>query len=51
MQALLRDAKPGRLEDLTALNALYRPGPMDLIPSYVARKHGREEVSYPHPPG
>ena len=49
MQALLRDAKPGRLEDLTALNALYRPGPMDLIPSYVARKHGREEVSYPHP--
>jgi len=34
---------PTRLEDLIALNALYRPGPMDLIPSFVARKHGRED--------
>jgi DNA polymerase-3 subunit alpha len=41
MQGMLRDAKPSRLEDLIALNALYRPGPMDLIPSFVARKHGR----------
>jgi DNA polymerase-3 subunit alpha len=49
MQGMLRDAKPTRLEDLIALNALYRPGPMDLIPSFVARKQGREEVIYPHP--
>ena len=49
MQGMLRDAKPTRLEDLIALNALYRPGPMDLIPSFVARKHGREQVEYPHP--
>ncbi len=49
MQGMLRDAKPSRLEDLIALNALYRPGPMDLIPSFVARKHGREVVEYPHP--
>ncbi len=49
MQRMLRDAKPSRLEDLIALNALYRPGPMDLIPSFVARKHGREVVEYPHP--
>ncbi len=49
MQGMLRDARPTRLEDLIALNALYRPGPMDLIPSFVARKHGREEVQYPHP--
>ncbi|XHS78093.1 DNA polymerase III subunit alpha [Burkholderiaceae bacterium UC74_6] len=49
MQKMLRDAKPSRLEDLIALNALYRPGPMDLIPTFVARKHGRERVEYPHP--
>ncbi|WP_439518451.1 DNA polymerase III subunit alpha [Hydrogenophaga sp.] len=49
MQGMLRDAKPSRLEDLIALNALYRPGPMDLIPSFVNRKHGREPVEYPHP--
>ena len=49
MQGMLRDARPTRLEDLIALNALYRPGPMDLIPSFVARKHGREAVVYPHP--
>lgn len=49
MQGMLRDARPTRLEDLIALNALYRPGPMDLIPSFVARKHGREEIEYPHP--
>ncbi|MBM3362056.1 MAG: DNA polymerase III subunit alpha [Betaproteobacteria bacterium] len=49
MQRMLRDAKPTRLEDLIALNALYRPGPMELIPSFVARKHGREPVQYPHP--
>ena len=49
MQGMLRDARPTRLEDLIALNALYRPGPMALIPSFVARQHGREKVEYPHP--
>ena len=49
MQRMLKDARPTRLEDLIALNALYRPGPMDLIPSFVARKHGREVIEYPHP--
>jgi DNA polymerase-3 subunit alpha len=49
MQGMLKDARPSRLEDLIALNALYRPGPMDLSPSFVARKHGREVVEYPHP--
>ncbi len=49
MQRMLKDARPTRLEDLIALNALYRPGPMDLIPSFVARKHGREDIEYPHP--
>ncbi len=49
MQGMLKDALPTRLEDLIALNALYRPGPMDLIPTFVARKHGREPVEYPHP--
>ena len=49
MQGMLRDARPTRLEDLIALNALYRPGPMDLIPTFVARKNGREPVEYPHP--
>ncbi|HZV92222.1 MAG TPA: DNA polymerase III subunit alpha, partial [Caldimonas sp.] len=49
MQRMLRDARPSRLEDLIALNAMFRPGPMENIPSFCARKHGREEVSYPHP--
>ncbi|MDO8441714.1 MAG: DNA polymerase III subunit alpha, partial [Polaromonas sp.] len=49
MQGMLRDAKPNRLEDLIAMNALYRPGPMDLIPTYIARKSGREDVVYPDP--
>ena len=49
MVGMLRDAKPTRLEDLIALNAMYRPGPMENIPSFCARKHGREEISYPHP--
>lgn len=46
MRSLLKQAKPDRLEDLVALNALYRPGPMDLIPSFIARKFGREKVEY-----
>ena len=49
MQRMLRDAKPSVFEDVIALVALYRPGPMDLIPSFCARKHGREPVEYPHP--
>ena len=49
MQGMLRDAKPSLFEDIIALVALYRPGPMDLIPSFCARKHGKEAVSYPHP--
>ena len=49
MQRMLRDAKPDRLEDLIAMNALYRPGPMDLIPSYIARKQGKEVPDYPDP--
>lgn len=44
MQKHLRDLKPTDIEDLIAMNALYRPGPMDNIPKYVARKHGREPV-------
>lgn len=49
MQRMLKDAKPSVFEDIIALVALYRPGPMDLIPTFCARKHGREEVEYPHP--
>ncbi len=49
MRELLKRAKPDRLEDLIALNALYRPGPMDLIPEYVDRKQGRQKVEYLHP--
>ncbi len=49
MQGMLRDAKPSRLEDLIALNAMFRPGPMENIPSFCARKHGREAIEYPHP--
>ncbi|TKC83208.1 DNA polymerase III subunit alpha [Trinickia terrae] len=47
MQGMLKDAQPDRFEDIIALVALYRPGPMDLIPSFCARKHGREQVEYP----
>jgi DNA polymerase-3 subunit alpha len=49
MQGMLKDAQPDRFEDIIALVALYRPGPMDLIPSFCARKHGREMVEYPDP--
>ncbi|MEP6610147.1 MAG: DNA polymerase III subunit alpha, partial [Burkholderiaceae bacterium] len=49
MRELLKRARPDRLEDLIALNALYRPGPMDLIPEYVDRKLGRHKVEYLHP--
>jgi DNA polymerase-3 subunit alpha len=49
MREWLRKLKPTGLDDLIAMNALYRPGPMDLIPNYVDRKHRREPVEYPHP--
>jgi DNA polymerase-3 subunit alpha len=49
MKKWLRLLQPNRFEDLVAMNALYRPGPMDYIPNYVNRKHGREEIIYDHP--
>ena len=48
MQGMLKDARPDRLEDIIALVALYRPGPMDLIPDFCRRKHG-ERFDYPDP--
>ncbi|ODT72626.1 MAG: DNA polymerase III subunit alpha [Pelagibacterium sp. SCN 63-23] len=49
MRRALMELKPDRIEDLIAMNALYRPGPMDNIPSFINRKHGTEPVVYPHP--
>ena len=49
MRNLLMAMKPDRLEDLIAANALYRPGPMELIPDYNARKHGQQHVPKAHP--
>lgn len=49
MKRNLKDLKPTELEDLIAMVSLFRPGPMDLIPSYIARKHGKEKVTYVHP--
>ncbi|WP_291402819.1 DNA polymerase III subunit alpha [Daejeonella sp.] len=46
MQMYLRDLKPDKFEDLIAMNALYRPGPIEYIPKFISRKHGREEVTY-----
>lgn len=49
MQNYLRQLSPTKFEDLIAMNALYRPGPMDNIPSFIARKKGEEEITYPIP--
>ena len=49
MQKFLKQVKPSNIEDLVALNALYRPGPMDNIPQYVKCKHGKQKITYPHP--
>jgi DNA polymerase-3 subunit alpha len=49
MRELLKRALPDRFEDLIALGALFRPGPMDLIPDYIERKHGRQSVEYADP--
>lgn len=46
MREYLRKLKPNRIEDLVAMNALYRPGPMDNIPSFIDRKHGKEPIVY-----
>jgi DNA polymerase-3 subunit alpha len=49
MQQHLRNLQPTKFEDLIAMNALYRPGPMQYIPSFINRKHGREEIQYDFP--
>jgi len=49
MQNVLKRAKPSSIEDLIALNALYRPGPMDNIPKFIDSKNGRQAISYPDP--
>ncbi len=49
MQSILKRAKPGSIEDLIALNALYRPGPMDYIDQFIDSKNGRMAITYPHP--
>jgi len=49
MRQTIRELKPDRVEDIMALVAMYRPGFMSQISSFIARKHGREKVTYPHP--
>ena len=49
MQKYLRELQPSKFEDLIAMNALYRPGPMDYIPQFIARKHGEEKIEYDIP--
>jgi DNA polymerase-3 subunit alpha len=49
MQKYLKELQPSKFEDLIAMNALYRPGPMDYIPSFIARKQGKEEIQYDLP--
>ena len=49
MRQWLQKLKPTDIEDLIAMNALYRPGPMQFIPNFIDRKHGRESIEYPHP--
>lgn len=49
MKKHLRELKPERFEDLIAMNALYRPGPMEYIPSFIRRKHGEEDIAYDIP--
>lgn len=49
MKKYLKDLKPSKFEDLIAMNALYRPGPMEYIPSFVKRKHGHEDIDYDLP--
>ena len=49
MQKYLRELQPSTFEDLIAMNALYRPGPMEYIPDFIARKHGRSPIVYDIP--
>jgi DNA polymerase-3 subunit alpha len=49
MKRYLRELKPNRFEDLIAMNALYRPGPMEYIPKFIRRKHGQEKIEYTLP--
>ena len=49
MQKYLKELQPTQFEDLIAMNALYRPGPMQYIPQFVSRKHGREKIEYHFP--
>ncbi|MCJ7839741.1 DNA polymerase III subunit alpha [Lederbergia sp. NSJ-179] len=49
MRKVLRELKPTEFEDIVAVNALFRPGPMDNIPEFIACKHGEKQVHYPHP--
>ncbi len=49
MQKYLKELKPDKFEDLIAMNALYRPGPLEYIPTYIKRKHGREKIVYDLP--
>ena len=49
MQDLARQLHLDKFEEIIAVGALYRPGPMDMIPSFINRKHGREPIEYDHP--
>ena len=49
MKNVLKQLQPNRFEDMVAVNALYRPGPMEQIPLYIKRRHGQESLQYPHP--
>jgi len=49
MKRYIKELKPTKLDDITAMVSLYRPGPLQFIESFINRKHGREKVSYPHP--
>ncbi|MBI1888487.1 MAG: DNA polymerase III subunit alpha [Candidatus Spechtbacteria bacterium] len=49
MKRYLKELKPTHFEDIIAMVALYRPGPMELIPDFIARKHGKKEINYLHP--
>ncbi|WP_057761438.1 DNA polymerase III subunit alpha [Cytobacillus praedii] len=49
MRKVLKNLRPNSFEDIVAVNALYRPGPMENIPLFIERKHGKKKVEYPHP--
>ena len=49
MRRVAKNLKPSRFSDITAMVALYRPGPMEHIPTFIDAKHGRKPIKYPHP--